>query len=120
RAGGPVAEAGAVGVEPMADVVALQRLRGLVGTEEPHPLGGVALGLVAAVVRIGHVVILSSGPPRCVSPSGRPDGRAMVRVDPILHARPPPVVANATSAPVRAAGVAASHLEQLLLLHLEG
>ena len=25
----------------------------------------------------------------------------MVRVDPILHARPPPVVANATSAPVQ-------------------
>ena len=98
RLGRAVAEAGLVVTEPVADVVALQRLGRLVGAEQTHALGGIAVALVAAVVPIGHVVILSSGrPPSCTrGPRGWWQSRRG-------HAR----------------GGGRSVLEQLLLLVLE-
>jgi hypothetical protein len=59
---GTVAEAGLVVAEPVPDVVAFEGLGSLVGTEQPHALGGIAVGLLAAVFPITHVVILSSSP----------------------------------------------------------
>jgi hypothetical protein len=47
----------------VTDVVALERLRRLVRAQESHALGGIALALLAAIIPIGHVVFLSSGPP---------------------------------------------------------
>jgi hypothetical protein len=68
----PVAEAGLVLAQPVADVVALERLRGLVGAQQPHAFGGVAVTALAAIVRIGHVVFPLLVPALYPSCSRRP------------------------------------------------
>src|SRR4029453_14255637 len=60
---GAVPEPGLALGEAVPDVVALERLGRLVGSEQAHPLGGIPVALVAAVIPIGHVVFLPSNPP---------------------------------------------------------
>jgi hypothetical protein len=123
RRGRAVAEPGLVLAQAVTDVVALEGLGGLVRAQQPHALGGITVTLLAAVIPIGHVVFLSSGPPWVCSGVARVVGLIVCRAS-ILHAQPRQVVARAAEGVERTrAGRRSrpwSSLEELLLLVVEG